>query len=169
MKKSLLVSVFAALAMMVSVNSFAQEKATKEDYKEIAKQEKVLNKDLQKKAIKEARKEAKKLTKEGFKTPVGKLPLDKQIENAWQKQAEMTPDGTPFWYVGASKSVISATLGRVVPLVEVYRTLDNKNVEVMVTLGYSMEAANKAAISAVRAELAKKSEDLAKELDKLGY
>ena len=75
MKKSLLVSVFAALAMMVSVNSFAQEKATKEDYKEIAKQEKVLNKDLQKKAIKEARKEAKKLTKEGFKTPVGKLPL----------------------------------------------------------------------------------------------
>ena len=220
MKKSLLVSVFAALAMMVSVNSFAQEKATKEDYKEIAKQEKVLNKDLQKKAIKEARKEAKKLTKEGFKTPVGKLPLDKQIENAWQKQAEMTPDGTPFWYVassraiggnqssavlqatnaakidlagqiqtkvsqlieakvanddmgqeeaaslssvvGASKSVISATLGRVVPL-------DNKNVEVMVTLGYSMEAANKAAISAVRAELAKKSEDLAKELDKLGY
>lgn len=37
MKKSLLVSVFAALAMMVSVNSFAQEKATKEDYKEIAK------------------------------------------------------------------------------------------------------------------------------------
>ena len=50
MKKSLLVSVFAALAMMVSVNSFAQEKATKEDYKEIAKQEKVLNKDLQKKA-----------------------------------------------------------------------------------------------------------------------
>ena len=49
MKKSLLVSVFAALAMMVSVNSFAQEKATKEDYKEIAKQEKVLNKDLQKK------------------------------------------------------------------------------------------------------------------------
>lgn len=57
--------------------------------------------------------------------------------------------------VGASKSVISATLGRVVPLVEVYRTLDNKNVEVMVTLGYSMEAANKAAISAVRAELAK--------------
>ena len=212
MKKSLLVSVFAALAMMVSVNSFAQEKATKEDYKEIAKQEKVLNKDLQKKAIKEARKEAKKLTKEGFKTPVGKLPLDKQIENAWQKQAEMTPDGTPFWYVASSRAIggnqssavlqatnaakidlagqiqtkvsqlieakvanddmgqeEAASLSSVVGASEVYRTLDNKNVEVMVTLGYSMEAANKAAISAVRAELAKKSEDLAKELDKLGY
>ena len=45
MKKSLLVSVFAALAMMVSVNSFAQEKATKEDYKEIAKQEKAKQKE----------------------------------------------------------------------------------------------------------------------------
>ena len=227
MKKGLLISAFTALAMMISVSSFAQEKATKDDYKKLAKQEKILNKDLQKKAIKVACKEAKKLTKEGFKTPVGKLPLDKQLENAWQKQAEMTPDGTPFWYiassravggnqssaalqatnaakidlagqiqtkvsqlieakvanddmgqeeaaslssvVGASKSVISATLGRVIPLVEVYRTLPNKNVEVMVTLGYSMEAANKAAINALRSELAKKSEDLAKELDKLGY
>ena len=210
MKKNLLISVFTVFALMLSVNTFAQEKATKKDYKTMAKQEKVLNNELKKKALKDARKEAKKLTKEGFKTPIGKLPLDKQIENAWQKQAEMTPDGTPFWYVAssraiggnqssavlqatnaakielagqiqtkeaaslssvvaASKSVISATLGRITPLVEVYRTLENKNVEVMVTLGYSLESANKAAISAVRAELAKKSEDLAKELDKLGY
>lgn len=227
MKKGLLISAFTALVMMVSVTAFAQERATKDDYKQLRKQEKVLNKDLKEKAIKDARKEAKKLTKEGFKTPVGKLPLDKQLENAWQKQVETTPDGTPFWYIASSravganqssaalqatnaakidlagqiqtkvsqlieakvanddmgqeeaaslssvvansKSVISATLGRVVPLVEVYKTLPNKNVEVMVTLGYSLEAANKVAISAVRAELAKKSEDLAKELDKLGY
>lgn len=227
MKKSLLISAFAAFAMMLSVNSHAQEKATKNDYKELQKTEKILNKDLQKKAIKEARKEAKKLEKEGFSTPIGKLPLAKQLENSWQKQAEATPDGTPYWYiassraiggnqssaalqatnaakidlagqiqtkvsqlieakvanddmgqeeaaslssvVAASKSVISATLGRTVPLVEVFRTLPNKNVEVMVTLGYSLEAANKIAIKAVRDELAKKSEDLAKGLDKLGY
>ena len=68
MKKGLLISAFTALAMMISVSSFAQEKATKDDYKKLAKQEKILNKDLQKKAIKDARKEAKKLTKEGFKT-----------------------------------------------------------------------------------------------------
>lgn len=105
MKKGLLISAFTALAMMISVSSFAQEKATKDDYKKLAKQEKILNKDLQKKAIKDARKEAKKLTKEGFKTPVGKLPLDKQLENAWQKQAEMTPDGTPFWYIASSRAV----------------------------------------------------------------
>ena len=188
---------------------------------------KLIDKELKKKAIKAARKEAKRLTKEGFKTPVGKLPLDKQIETAWEKQAELDMDGNPYWYiassraiggnqsaavlqatnaakidlagqiqtkvsqlieakvanddmgqeeaaslssvVAASKSVISATLGRTIPLVEVYRTLENKNVEVMVTLGYSMQAANQAAISAIRKELAGKSEELAKELDKLGY
>ena len=191
------------------------------------KHEKVLDKDLQKKAIKAARKEAKELEKEGFRTPVGKLPLDKQLEASWEKQAELDMDGNPYWYiatsriiganqsaaalqatnaakidlagqiqtkvsqlieakvanddmgqeeaaslssvVASSKSVISATLGRTVPLVEVYRTLPNKNVEVMVTLGYSTDAANKVAISAIRKELAAKSEELAKELDKLGY
>lgn len=227
MKRNLFISVFAAFFMLVTVSVFAQERATGKDYKELKKNEKVLDKELQKKAIKAARKEAKKLAKEGFKTPVGKLPLDKQLETAWEKQAELDMDGNPYWYiassraiggnqssavlqatnaakidlagqiqtkvsqlieakvanddmgqeeaaslssvVAASKSVISATLGRTIPLVEVYRTLENKNVEVMVTLGYSMQAANQAAISAIRKELAGKSEELAKELDKLGY
>lgn len=227
MKRNLFISVFTAFFMLVTVSVFAQERATGKDYKELKKNEKVLDKELQKKAIKAARKEAKRLTKEGFKTPVGKLPLDKQLETAWEKQAELDMDGNPYWYiassraiggnqsaavlqatnaakidlagqiqtkvsqlieakvanddmgqeeaaslssvVAASKSVISATLGRTIPLVEVYRTLENKNVEVMVTLGYSMQAANQAAISAIRKELAGKSEELAKELDKLGY
>lgn len=227
MKRNLFISVFAAFFMLVTVSVFAQERATGKDYKELKKNEKVLDKELKKKAIKAARKEAKRLTKEGFKTPVGKLPLDKQLETAWEKQAELDMDGNPYWYiassraiggnqsaavlqatnaakidlagqiqtkvsqlieakvanddmgqeeaaslssvVAASKSVISATLGRTIPLVEVYRTLENKNVEVMVTLGYSMQAANQAAISAIRKELAGKSEELAKELDKLGY
>lgn len=227
MRKSLLFSIVAMFMMMISLNAFAQEKATGKAYKNLQKQEKVLNKDLQKKAIKDARKQAKQLTKEGFRTPVGKLPLDKQIEAAWQKQAEMDTDGNPWWYiassraiggnqsaaalqatntakmdlagqiqtkvsqlieakvanddlgqeeaaslsnvVAASKSVISATLGRTIPLVEVYRTLPNKNVEVQVTLGYSQQAATETAIKAIREELAKKSEELAKKLDELGY
>lgn len=225
MKKSVLFSIVAVLTMMISLNALAQEKATGKAYKNLQKQEKVLNKDLQKKAIKDARKQAKQLTKEGFRTPVGKLPLDKQIEAAWQKQAEMDTDGNPWWYiassraiggnqsaaalqatntakldlagqiqtkvsqlieakmanddlgqeeaaslsniVAASKSMISATLGRTIPLVEVYRTLPNKNVEVQVTLGYSQQAATKTAIKAIRDELAKKSEELAKKLDEL--
>ena len=217
MKKSLLISVFATLAMMISLNALAQEKATGKAYKAIQKDEKVINKDLQKKAIKEARKQAKELTKEGFKTPVGKLP--------WEKQMEIDMNGNPYWYiatsrviggnqsaaamqatntakidiagqvqtkvtqlieskvanddmgqeeaaslssaVAAGKSIISGTLGRTIPLVEVYRTLPNKNVEVMVTIGYSLEAANKVAVKALSEELAKKSPELAKELDKL--
>lgn len=227
MKKSVLFSIVAVFMMMISLNGMAQEKATGKAYKNLQKQEKVLNKDLQKKAIKDARKQAKQLTKEGFRTPVGKLPLDKQIEAAWQKQAEMDTDGNPWWYiassraiggnqsaaalqatnnakmdlagqiqtkvsqlieakianddlgqeeaaslsniVAASKSMISATLGRTIPLVEVYRTLPNKNVEVQVTLGYSQQAATQTAIKAIRDELAKKSEELAKKLDEVEY
>lgn len=227
MKRILWIGALAAFGMIFSTSVNAQQKASRGEYKENQKYEKTLNKDLQKKAIKGARKEAKDLEKEGFKTLPGKLPIDKQLENSWQKQVEIDTDGNPYWYVasaraiggnqsaaalqatntakvdlagqiqtrvaqlieqkvanndlgqeeavsltevvGASKSVISATLGRTIPLVEVYRTLSNKNVEVMVTLGYSTDAANKVAIRAMRDELAKKSEDLAKELDKLGY
>jgi hypothetical protein len=227
MKKFLLVSVLAAFGMLFSTSVNAQQKASRKEFKENQKYEKTLSKDLQKKVIKEARKEAKALEKEGFRTLVGKLPLEKQLENSWQKQVEIDTDGNPYWYVAssraiggnqqaaalqatntakidlagqimtkvsqlieskaanndmgqeeaasltevvaASKSVISATLGRTIPLVEVYKTLPNKNVEVMVTLGYSTDAANKIAIKAVRDELEKKSETLAKELDKLGY
>ena len=225
MKRTLLFTALVAFIMSFSVNVNAQMKASDKDFKNQQKHEKVLNKDLEKKAIKAARKEAKKLTKEGFRTPVGKLPLDKQLENAWQKQAELDMEGNPYWYiassraiggnqsaaalqatnaakvdlagqiqtkvsqlieakvanddmgqeeaaslsnvVAASKSIISGTLGRTIPLVEVYRTLPNKNVEVMVTIGYSMQTANQEAIKAIRQDLAGKSEKLAKELDKL--
>ena len=225
MKKFLFSAALFGCMALTTVS--AQERATAAHIKDQKKYEKILDKELQKKAIKEARKEAKQLEKEGFRTPVGKLPLAKQLETAWEKQAEIDSEGNPYWYiassraiganqssaslqatnaakidlagqiqtkvsqlieakvanddmgqeeaaslssvVASSKSVISATLGRTIPLVEVFRTLENKNVEVMVTIGYSMQAANKAAIQAVRKELASKSEALAKELDKLGY
>lgn len=91
--------------MMISLNALAQEKATGKAYKAIQKDEKVINKDLQKKAIKEARKQAKELTKEGFKTPVGKLPLDKQLENSWEKQMEIDMNGNPYWYIATSRVI----------------------------------------------------------------
>lgn len=227
MKKSLFVSIITAFAVTLAINVNAQTKATGEKYQELKKQEKVLDKEVKKKAIKEARKEAKALEKEGFKTPVGKQPLAKQLEDAWEKQAELTTDGMPYWYiasaraiggnqsaaalqatntakidlagqiqtkvsqlidakvanddmgqeeaaslssvVASSKSIISATLGRIIPLVEVYRTLENKNVEVQVTLGYSTQEANQAAIDAIRKELSDRGDNLTKTLDKLGY
>ena len=105
MKKSLFISALVAFVMMFCVNVNAQEKATGKAYKDLKKQEKVLDKELQKKAIKEARKEAKKLEKEGFKTPVGKLPLAKQLETAWEKQAELDTEGNPYWYIASSRAV----------------------------------------------------------------
>ena len=105
MKKNLFVSALAAFAMMFVMNVCAQEKATGESFKELKKHEKVLDKNLRKKAVKEARQEAKKLEKEGFKTPVGKLPLGKQLEDAWEKQAEMDINGNPYWYIASSRMV----------------------------------------------------------------
>ena len=52
MKKSLFISALVAFVMMFCVNVNAQEKATGKAYKDLKKQEKVLDKDLQKKAIK---------------------------------------------------------------------------------------------------------------------
>ncbi len=227
MKRNLFVSIITVIALMCVVGVNAQERATGDAYKAQREHEAVLNKDMKKKALKEARKEAKKLEKEGFKVPTGKLPLAKQLENAWERQYEIDTEGNPFWYVASSvvvagnysagvlqatnaakidiagqiqtkvtqmiedktanddmgqeeaaslkstvatsKSIISGNLGRTVPLVEVFRTLPNRNVEVRVTIGCSVQMANQAAVNAMRKELAKKSEELAKEMDKLGY
>ena len=105
MKKGFLIGILTAFALLVVVNVSAQERALGKDRKSLQKYEKVLNKDLKKKALKEARKEAKRLTKEGFRTPVGKLPLDKQIEDAWQKQAELDMEGNPYWYVASARVI----------------------------------------------------------------
>ena len=51
MKKSLFISALVAFVMMFCVNVNAQEKATGKAYKDLKKQEKVLDKDLQKKAM----------------------------------------------------------------------------------------------------------------------
>lgn len=69
--------------------------------------------------------------------------------------------------VMASKNLISQSIGRVIPLVEVYRTLGNKNKEVLVRIAYSAEMAKAAARDAVRTSLAEEGEALHDELDQL--
>ena len=105
MKRNLLIGALTALFVCFALGVQAQERATGKDYKDLKKQEKVLDKELRKKALKEARREAKQLEKEGFRTPVGKLPLAKQLENAWEKQAELDMEGNPFWYIASSRAV----------------------------------------------------------------
>jgi len=72
--------------------------------------------------------------------------------------------------VAAAKSLIAQSIGRTIPIVNVYRTLGNKNKEVRVYKGYNSKMAKAAAKKAIRDELAKESEELQKKLDEhLGW
>lgn len=68
--------------------------------------------------------------------------------------------------VAGGKSLISAKLGRVVELVNVYRKTKAKTVEVRLVCAYNYKNAMKAAHAAIREELAKESNDLVGQLDK---
>ena len=67
----------------------------------------------------------------------------------------------------AGKNLISQSIGRTITVVEVYRTLQNKNKEVLVRLAYNSSMAKAAAKRAAQKELEKKGEDLQKKLDEL--
>ena len=70
----------------------------------------------------------------------------------------------------ASKNLISQSIGRTIPVMEVYRTLSNKNKEVLVRIAYNSQMAKEAAKKAVREDLEKKGEKLHEDLDKaLGW
>ncbi len=72
--------------------------------------------------------------------------------------------------VMASKNLISQSIGRVITVVECYRTLPNKNKEVMVRIAYNGDMAKQTVKKIIREELEKKGEDLHAQLDKvLGF
>ena len=68
--------------------------------------------------------------------------------------------------VSASKNLISQSLGRVLPVIEMYRVKNNKNKEVYVRLAYSTDMAMQVAKKVIKEELEKKGQDLHEELDK---
>lgn len=69
--------------------------------------------------------------------------------------------------VSASTTQIQQSLGRILPIVELYRTLPNKNKEVLVRIAYSEEMARNVALKAVKAELAVDAKDLHEKLDNI--
>lgn len=72
--------------------------------------------------------------------------------------------------VMASKNLISQSIGRVIPVVECYRTNSKGNTEVLVRIAYNSEMSKQAVKKAVRAELEKKGEKLHEQLDNvLGF
>ncbi len=69
--------------------------------------------------------------------------------------------------VMAAKELISQRLGRYIPVVELYRTLPNKNKEVLVRIVYNSKMAKEAAKAAARERLEKEGDQLQKKLDEL--
>ena len=69
--------------------------------------------------------------------------------------------------VMASKNMIVQSIGRVVPVIEVYRVKNNKNREVLVRLAYNSDMAKEAAKKAMRQELEERGDKLHEQLDKL--
>lgn len=65
----------------------------------------------------------------------------------------------------ASKNLISQSIGRTIPVIEVFRTFKNK--EVLVRIAYNSNMAKEAAKKIVRENLEKKGDKLHKDLDKM--
>lgn len=67
----------------------------------------------------------------------------------------------------AGKNLISQSIGRVITVIEVYRTLPNKNKEVQVRIAYNSDMAKAAAKKAIKKDLENKGDELHGKLDKL--
>jgi len=67
--------------------------------------------------------------------------------------------------VQASKNLIVQRLGRVVTVVECYRQVDKKTVQVRVTIAYNSQMAMKEAKTVIKKQLEEKGEDLHDQLD----
>lgn len=215
------ISILAVLLILAANVSFAQ--SSKEMMKERKELYKASKKDLNEKASKDARKEAKKLSKEGWKTAPGALPLEKQLDKSYLMQMEYDADMYPTYImaeamsigenydaakmqamelakqnlagqiqteitalidnsvankqlsaeqaasitksVSAGKNLISQSIGRTITVVEVYRTLQNRNKEVLIRIAYNGQMAKAAAKKAVYEDLEDDIEGLHSTLD----
>lgn len=226
MKKILMIVV---ALMTLGMNASAQDlKATKELVKERQLLAKASKSQLNAKASKVARKEAKQYKKNGWEVNPGALPMEKQLDRAYQMQYEFEDNMLPKYIMGearsigesydaakmqalelakqnlagqiqtevtalientvankqlpqdeassivesvlASKNLISQRIGRTINVVEVYRTLPNRNKEVLVRIGYNVKMALEAARDGIRQDLQQKGLDLHKQLDEaLGF
>lgn len=90
------------------------------------------------------------------------------IENTVaNKQLEPEDAASVVQSISSAKNLISQSIGRVITVVEVYRSASNKNKEVLVRIAYNAEMAKQAAKQAVKEDLEKKGEELHKKLDNL--
>lgn len=217
--------IWLAVLLLFSATGFTYAQTTKEQRKERQELAKATKKELNEKASKAARKEAKRLSKEGWKTAPGALPLEKQIDKSYMMQYQYDSDGFQQFIMAeamsiggnydaakmqalelakqnlagqiqtevtalientvaneqmnqgdaasitrsvlASKNLISQSIGRVIPVVEIYRSVNGNNKEVLVRIAYSQEMAKAAAKGAIKKNLEERGESLHGKLDDL--
>lgn len=100
MKKIILFAIYALV-----MSSLASAQTTKETIKErklIARQSRT---ELTARASKEARNAAKSLKKEGWIVAPGQLPLEKQLDKAFNMKYEYEENGLPKYIIGEAKAV----------------------------------------------------------------
>lgn len=221
MKKIFLLLVSCLL--LGNIESYAQ--LTKEQIKERKENKKMTKSELNAKASKVASKQAKVYAKEGWVVSPGALPLEKQLDKAYNMSYEYDEDLFPKYIfaeaqsigenydaakmqalelakqnlagqiqtevtelvqnavaneqlaaeeavsvtqtIAASQNLIVQSIGRVIPVVECYRTLNNKNKEILVRIAYNSEMSKQAAKKAARQALEEKGEEVQAKLDKL--
>lgn len=83
------------------------------------------------------------------------------------KQLEAEEAASITGSIMASQNLIIQSIGRVITVMEAYRTLGNKNKEVLVRIAYNSEMAKAAAKNAIREDLEKKGAELHEKLDQL--
>lgn len=90
------------------------------------------------------------------------------VENSVSnQQLEAEDASTVAKSIMASKNLISQNIGRVITVMELYRTLPNKNKEVMVRIAYNGDMAKKIAKKAVRESLEGENKELHDKLEGL--
>ena len=218
--KSLIISLCAIWLMSLPVTAQSNEDVWKER-KELRKMSREA---LKEKASKDARKEAKSLSKEGWQSAPGALPIERQLDRSYMMQQEFDDDMFPKYLMGegmsiaesydaakmqatelakqnlagqiqteitalvennvsnkqlspdeaasvtqtgmGAKNFISQSIGRVITVVEVFRTKKNGNKEVLVRIAYNSQMAKDAAKNAVRKDLEDKGQELIDQIDK---
>lgn len=99
--RKLFVCAFAFVCLTANVTA----QTVKDIRKERQEIRKVSKNDLNEKATKAARKDAKKLTKEGWITAPGALPLEKQLDKSYMMQMEYDEDMYPKYLMGEAMSI----------------------------------------------------------------
>ncbi len=83
------------------------------------------------------------------------------------KQLEAEEAASVTQSILASKNLIIQNIGRVITVMELYRTKDNKNKEVLVRIAYNSDMAKQVAKNAVRKDLEQRGDELHNKLDSL--